>query len=410
MQEVSEAIEGVLGFLRAVPLSNETVKGYQIRYRLIQKYCRNNGIIWFSHNEAQLFTDMQMVRCKSDEISARTFRNLRRAAFLLAKSSQDEALIWGSTIYPERVLSEHYADILSKYKSYLSTVLAPSTTQVVLSKVRQFLLFIESGGLWNISQLTELHVKHFMKSIAEKWPGTMQELTWVMKKFMLFLNETSLTSINADRYLQRPAPRKKKVLPCFSAKEVDSILSAVNKTTALGKRDYAIMKIAIETGLRGVDILNLKLSDINWRKCEIAVIQSKTEEALQLPLLADVGNAIADYILHARPQSESPHIFLRSVKPYTKLRNGGNGKNIINRYLDKAGVAHVAWDGKSFHAFRRTQGTRLLEAEVPLKDVAQLLGHNDFDSTKRYIYQNDEKMRDCCLSISEYATGKDGLV
>jgi integrase len=96
--------------------------------------------------------------------------------------------------------------------------------------------------------------------------------------------------------------------------------------------------------------------------------------------------------------------------PYTKLGNTGNGKNIISRYLTKAGVQHKAWDGKSFHAFRRSLGTRLVEAETPLPVVAEILGHVNIESTQRYISLNSEKMRVCCLDISEYATRKEGLV
>jgi len=77
--------------------------------------------------------------------------------------------------------------------------------------------------------------------------------------------------------------------------------------------------------------------------------------------------------------------------------------------LAKAGIQHESWDGKTFHAFRRSQGTRLIEAEVPLPDVADLLGHKALDSTKRYISQNDDKLRVCCLDISEYVSRKEGL-
>jgi integrase len=238
----------------------------------------------------------------------------------------------------------------------------------------------------------------------------MSDLAWVMRKFISFLNESALSTLNADRYLLRTAPKRKKVLPCFTALEAEAILAAVDTTTSLGKRDFAILKLAIETGLRGADILSLRLVDIDWRKCEISVIQSKTDEPIQLPLLADVGNAVADYILHARPASDSPHVFLRTVNPYIRLGITGNGKNIISRYLEKAGVQHEAWDGKTFHAFRRTAGTRYVEAEVPLMSVAELLGHKHIDSAKRYISHNDEKMRACCLDISEFETGKEGLV
>jgi len=409
MQKITDAIEAVLDFLRGINLGVDTVNDYQTRYRAIRVYCENSGIAWFSHNEAKAFTDSQAIRCENGQIGERHFRRLRRSAFLLADCMQGKKLVWKNATFPAKTLGKHFAVVLIEYEASLSSLLAPGTVQSIMSMTRQFLFFMEGSGLCDFAQLKVDHVKHFMQSMAGRRQNSKADLAWAMRKFMSFLNETNLSGVNADRYLLRPAPTKKKVLPCFSSQEADAILSAVDTTTALGKRDYAILKLAIETGLRVVDILGLRLTDINWYKCEISVIQSKTDEAIHLPLLADVGNAIADYILHARPESRSPHIFIRSVKPHTGLGNSGNGNNIIRKYLRKAGIPHEAWDGKTFHAFRRAQGTRLVEAEVPLSIVAQLLGHKDIDSTKRYVSQNNDKLRACCLGISEYATRKDGL-
>jgi site-specific recombinase XerD len=409
-QKIGDSIEGVLDFLRSIPLSDNTVGDYQVRYRSILAYCDSKGIVCFSENEARMFTDCQMIRFRNGEISERHLRKLRRSAFLLAEYMEGKELVWKSAVFPDRELGKYYANVLDDYTACLSQLLASGTVRRVLSMIRKFLFFLESNGIYEFTRLTADHVKLFLHDVAKKHKNSMADLIWAMRQFMRFLNETDLSPVNADRYLPHPAPARKKVLPCFTGKETDAILSAAKTATALGKRDYAILKLAIETGLRAVDILGLKLTDINWYKCEIAIIQDKTGEAIQLPLLAGAGNAIADYILHARPESDSPHIFLRTVKPHTKLGNTGNGKNIIGRYLAKAGIQHKAWDGKAFHAFRRTHGTRLVEAEVALPDVADLLGHKVLDSMKRYISQNDDKLRACCLDILKYATRKEGLV
>ena len=408
-QNMGDSIGIVLDFLRKIPLSGSTVNDYQIRYRSILAYCESSGIVCFSHSEAQVFTDHQTIRFRTGQISERHLRKLRRSAFLLAECMEGKELVWRNAVFRSKALGKYYANVLADYETYLRPLLAPGTVQCVLSMIRQFLLFLERSGVCGLTQLTADHVKRYLQGAMGKHKNSMANLIWAIQQFMRFLNESDLSPINADRYLLRSAPARKKVLPCFTGKEADAILCATDTATVLGKRDYAILKLAVETGLRVVDILDLKLTDINWRKCEIAIIQDKTDEAIQLPLLADVGNAVADYILHARPKSDSPHVFLRTVKPHTKLGNMGNGKNIIGRYLAKAGIQHEAWDGKTFHAFRRTHGTRLVEAEVPLPDVADLLGHKVLDSTKRYISQNDDKLRACCLGISECATRKEGL-
>jgi site-specific recombinase XerD len=409
MLRVNEAIGGVMDFIRSTMLSDIVVNDYQTRLRFISTFCERNGIIWFSQQEVKAFTDIQMVRLKNGEINGRHFRRLKRSAFLLAVCTQGKELTRKNVTFPARMLSEQYEGIYNEYKDYLSHSLASSTIVGVMSQVRQFLLFLESIGVHSLSQLNAEHVKNFMQSMVEKCHNSIAEVAWSIREFMSFLRNTDHTTVNAERYLLRPVPSRKKVLPCFTEPETAAILAAVDKTTVLGKRDYAIIKLAVENGLRGVDIFSLQLKDINWRKCEINVVQSKTDEPIQLPLQADGGNAVADYILHARPVSSSPYVFLRSVRPYTKLGNTANGKNIISRYLNKAGVVHEAWDGKTFHAIRRSQGTRLVEAEVPLPDVAEMLGHRNIESAKRYISLNDEKMRVCCLDISEYATRKEGL-
>ena len=409
MQELIKSVEAVVDFLRNVPLNGSTVTDYQSRYRSILAYCESNNIFYFSKYEAQVFISIQKARCKNGYIGERQFRRLRRCASLLAAYTEGEELVWESAVFPAKTLCEYYVNVLVDYKTYLYPFLAPNTILGVLSRIRQFLFFLESEGIYDLTFLTADFVKHYLQSVGEKNKNSMGDLIWSMRQFILFINETNLSSVKADKYLLRPASNRKKVLPCFTGKEIDAILFTPDTATELGKRDYAILILAIKTGLRVTDILNLKLTDTNWRKCEITVVQNKTGEAIHLPLLVDVGNAIADYILHTRPKSSSPYIFLRTIRPYKKLNNLGNGKNIISRYLAKAGIQHESWDGKTFHAFRRSQGTRLIEAEVPLPDVADLLGHKALDSTKRYISQNDDKLRVCCLDISEYVSRKEGL-
>lgn len=90
---------------------------------------------------------------------------------------------------------------------------------------------------------------------------------------------------------------------------IDELL--IDMDSAMGKRDYAIISLAATTGLRAADIIKLKLEDINWEKSELRFIQSKTGGAISLPLIEETADAIKNYILNARPESECNEIFLR---------------------------------------------------------------------------------------------------
>ena len=107
----------------------------------------------------------------------------------------------------------------------------------------------------------------------------------------------------------------RKVYQGFTDDEIIRLLAAVDRDTIIGKRDYAMMVLAAQTGLRGVDVIKLKRSDIDWRKREINIMQSKTGAALCVALEIESGNALYDYLLNARPESDIPNVFLRYHHP-----------------------------------------------------------------------------------------------
>jgi integrase len=163
--------------------------------------------------------------------------------------------------------------------------------------------------------------------------------------------------------------------------------------------------------MRACDISELKLTDIFWSKKTIQVVQKKTKVSLELPLPIDAGNAIADYILQSRPKVDSPYVFLRILNPISNNPiNPSSLNGFLREYIEAAGITRTGWDGKSFHALRRTVGTKMVASGVPISTVAQVLGHGNIESSKRYISLDTERMRDCCLDIGSMHTRKEGLV
>lgn len=406
MEKFNDAVESVLEFLEGIPLSAVTVKNYQRSYCEIINFCKCNRIESFDDCEAEMFIVKQQSLHDKGEFGINRFRQLRKAAMLLADQNHGRELVWGRTNYSKK-MNEEYEDAASMFSANLGQTLSANTCKGMVSMARQFLAFLEGGGICSLKAIKAEDVKLFMADISQRYGNSMKHVVQGLKSFCSFLNISGLAGFNASRYLVRPAPKHVKLLPCFTDDEDAAIFAAVDTSTPLGKRDFAIMKLAVRTGLRGVDILGLKRSDIDWRRNEINVLEIKTNTYVSIPLLPDVGNAIAEYIMDARPASDSPYVFLRNRMPHERLF--ATGCDIINRYLKKAGIAHEAWDGKSFHAFRRTVGTRLVKAKVPLQTAAQVLIHKDLDSTKRYISLDDETLRVCCLDISEYTSGKEGL-
>jgi integrase len=187
--------------------------------------------------------------------------------------------------------------------------------------------------------------------------------------------------------------------------ELKKMFEQVDTNALIGKRDYAILQLGICSGLRAGDIAKLRLTDIDWRNSEIHLIQGKTKQSLSLPLVESAGNTMIDYILCGRPVSESPFVFLRSVAPYQQFRDGVSISCIFRKYLSKAGISHVAGDGKTFHGFRRTLGTEMVVQGIPVTTVAQALGHRSIESAKQYISLNISGLKQCALNFESIERG-----
>jgi integrase len=162
--------------------------------------------------------------------------------------------------------------------------------------------------------------------------------------------------------------------------------------------------LAVSTGLRCCDIVALRLDEIDWRRDEIRLVRPHIEP-LVLPLSALATPSLSGSCM------VDPIVTPGSVRPAQAPFVAGNstGSTLMRRRLTRAGIEHVAHDGKSFHALRRTAGTRLIESGAGLPLAAQILGHARINSSRRYFALASEQLRQCCLLLQELACMKEGL-
>lgn len=126
---------------------------------------------------------------------------------------------------------------------------------------------------------------------------------------------------HSERFLlEIPAhlPREVKIIEVYSKEELEAIENLLI-SGQMTRRDTAVCRLLLETGLRGTDICSLKLKDIDWEMDVIYICRDKTKKPLVIPLRASYGNAVADYILNERPESKDAHVFLKNTAPFGKL-------------------------------------------------------------------------------------------
>ena len=219
--------------------------------------------------------------------------------------------------------------------------------------------------------------------------------------FLHFLHESEVTRTDLSIAVPALVSTRYTVREGFSIDEIQKLLDVADRTTAAGCRDYAMMMLAAQTGLRAIDIRLLKRYEIDWHRKEICIMQDKTSKGLRLPLKPESGNAIADYLLHYRPKSDLPFVFLCKNKPFRPMSHFSGRVSVhkCNAEID------TTIPRRGAHSFRRAFGTRLLEAQVPITILSQLLGHSHIDSARPYLSASEQGLKNCALGLSQNRKG-----
>ncbi len=404
---VSGLADAVLGVAEGAGLSSDTIARYGKCCAVVAEFCDRRGIGALSVAVVGEFVACQQESARRGEIGRNRRNALVKSARMMLEFQKTGQVAW-RVMSPAPDLSENSREVLEQFAAEVSLDVAAGSARLLASDIRIFLAYLDRVGRGDLGAVTVDDVRGFMVEMAPRRPAGMGNVVWSLKRFFGFLNAAGISDVRIDGLLARAAPRRVRALPCFTREETGRLLEGIETETACGKRDYAMVVLAVSTGLRCCDIVALRLEEIDWRRDEIRLVQAKTSRPLVLPLSALAGNAVAEWILHGRPDCDAPEVFVRLQPPFVKLGNS-TGSTLMRRRLARAGIDHVAHDGKSFHALRRTAGTRLIESGAGLPLAAQILGHARIDSSRRYFALASEQFRQCCLPLAEFTCIKEGL-
>jgi integrase len=185
--------------------------------------------------------------------------------------------------------------------------------------------------------------------------------------------------------------KKQAKLPSFYTRaEITTILDSIDRSTLMGKRDYALVLLAVRLGLRASDISGLVFSHLLWSQNIISFKQRKTGEVLRLPLLADVGEALIDYIRYSRPSSNEPFVFLEKLFPHHPI-DAKRVSKIATRTILQSGVK-VGERKHGSHALRHTMASMLLESQVSIPVISSILGHASIQTSMCYLRIDIQKI------------------
>ena len=188
----------------------------------------------------------------------------------------------------------------------------------------------------------------------------------------------------------------------WTAEEIRRLLAVIDRQSAVGKRDYAMILLTARLGLRICDLRQLELGDLDWRAKTLTVIQRKTGRPLSLPLLDDVGWAVIDYIRHGRPETGCTKVFIKHCHPFGAFGCSSSVATRLSRYAARARIEFPPGQACGMHSLRGALAVAMIGNGTPVPVISAVLGHASTDTTQAYYLRFDTgRLRCCALDVED---------
>jgi site-specific recombinase XerD len=338
------------------------------------------------------FLDEHLARCACTGAVLRDRRSLSAALghLLVVLRAQD-------VIALPAVGTTPVDDELRRYDKHMDHVrgLAPKTREMALCIVRRLLTSRFGSGHVDMAAIKPEHVRRFFAQQAKRYtkPATAGTVVAALRGYFRYrasLGDVVHGLIGAVSY---PANWQLASLPkALTAEEVEQLVGALGKTGRSMRRADAIVRCALDLGLRSGEIARISLDDIDWRSGTITLRHTKGRREDVLPLPVTTGKAIAAYLKHERPKTRNRAVFVRHVAP----RDVPVGPDLVRKTIRQA-YARAGLPYTRSHLLRHTMASRLLAGGSSLKEVADVLRHRSLNTTLIYAKLDSRKLIEVAL-------------
>ena len=398
-------LKELVGFLEQellrIGYKEGTLLYYRANWKRIINHFESIGEDFFSEAVAMEYVDGKCDFFTKEKAGLLTQSNiyLFRIIRMLGDFQQHGAVSRRYMRSLSKVNEQIHLEILESFHLYCKTCEYSLSTQKSYQRITEnFLSYLEAR-------------KHFVKDISLSdltgYVNTLTGYSYKMVEFMLYGTRVFLRFLHSEKYLSDDLSER---IPCIQTRrqiripsvwehdDLLKLLDVIDRGNPSGKRDYAMILLVTRLGLRSIDVKHLTFACLKWEENRIELIQSKSHKPVILPLLKDVGWAIIDYLKNGRPTSDSPYIFLRHIAPIVPFSDEDHLSQIIIKYMRMAKLPISGKKKVGMHSLRHTLATALLEKYVPIQEIADILGHQDTDTTAVYLKSSLKLLRECSLN------------
>jgi integrase len=300
-----------------------------------------------------------------------------------------------STVVPLKAKNPEFAETVRTFEELLQKRgQEKNTVKFSVYCATHFFSYLENLGIGSIAEAAGKHVVDYQRFDGQGYASsTKRAMAYRLKQLFEHLHAENLTVGNLALCMSTDYAIRRKTVAVLPEDAQKAMLECGNGfSSAKQARDYAVCMLAFRLMLRASDIVRLKLGDIDWVGRKISIVQKKTKKALALPLTDDVGNALAEYILDFRPNSDHDEIFLQAAFPGGPV---ANLNDCLGSVLRRCGYAEPN-ERLGLHMLRRTGASNLLKAGVPVDMISTMLGHQNASTVDPYLSTDEKRMLLCC--------------
>jgi len=304
--------------------------------------------------------------------------------------------------HKELLTDFYYLDISKGFKRYCEYKdYSKVTVDHYVKQSERFMDYLVSQRIRDCHDIELPIINGYIRTLAGYTYKTVEQNICSIRAFLRYLQGQDILKTDLASKTPMIQARKQTRIPSvWTKEELEALIGAIDRGNPKGKRDYAIILLACMLGLRVTDIKNLTFDCFHWETKTLIFIQSKTRETITLPIPAEVGWAVIDYLKYGRPKVDSTILFVRHLAPFLPFSEGDHLHQIIRSYMR---IAHLPTLKKhrGMHSLRHTAASRMLEHGTPLAVISDILGHTDTGSTAVYLKVDVKKLKQCCLDTPE---------
>ncbi len=414
-QNIHGAILAIMESMRLQGTSPGRLKNFQNAFNVFERYLSDNSITRIDESICLEYvyakTGQRFDRFECVTSNAKVDYRMRPLLLLLRYLQDGQFHPDVRKTKPPFVCP---ASFKAEYEAFCEELVyrgySKATVESNTRKVQLLIMFMATQGVTLSSDITIRHIENYLKTLESKAVKYVGLFLYVFRNFFSFLYERGYIADDLSPKLPKVRTLRNASIPyVWSKDDIKKLLCAIDRADPKGKRDYAILLLAIRLGLRIGDIRSLKISSINWNRKTISLKMAKTGQPIELPLLKDVGWAFIDYLQNGRPATNSECLFVRHRAPFNAFGDRNAFNKELHRYILKAGLNMPGGQRHGMQSLRSTLARNMLEIKSPLPIISEALGHQSVNTTSIYLKIDIDGLRKCALDPEEVFVNENSL-